>query len=68
MKTTTSEIPIRYAYTRATTYVDASGKAVSIENVRASLPVTVYAEKSGDEMVATRVVVTRAVHPDPYHE
>lgn len=68
VKTTTSEDPIRYAYTRSTTFVDESGKVVSIENVRAGLPVTVYSEKSGGELVATRVVATRAVHPDPYHD
>jgi hypothetical protein len=68
VKATTSGDPVRYAYTRATIYVDEHGKAVSIERLRAGLPVTVYSDKSGTEMVARRVVATRAIHPDPFHD
>ena len=64
----TSGDPVRYAYTDETIYVDEHGKAVSIEKLRAGLPVTVYSDKAGNEMVATRVVATRAVHPDPFHD
>jgi hypothetical protein len=68
VKTTTSGDPVRYAYTKATIYVDEHGKAVSIEELETGLPVTVYSDKSGNEMVAIRVVATRAIHPDPFHD
>jgi hypothetical protein len=68
LRTTTSADPIRYAYTKATTYVDERGKQVAIENVRPGLRVTVYSDKSGNEMVATRVVVARAVPADQFHD
>ena len=68
VKTPTSEDPLCFAYNEATTYVDESGKEVAIANARAGLPVTVYSDKFGDQRVATRVVVTRAVHADPFHD
>ncbi|HEY8155160.1 MAG TPA: hypothetical protein VII72_13620 [Myxococcota bacterium] len=61
VRTTTSSDPISYSYTKTTTYVDEAGKPVSIETVKAGLPVTVYYDKAGNKMVATRVVVTKAV-------
>ena len=64
VRTTTSTDPISYAYTKTTTYVDETGKPVSIETVKAGLPVTVYYDKAGSKMVATRVVVTKAVLAD----
>jgi len=65
VKTTTSADPVSYSYTKTTTYVDESGKPVSIETVKVGLPVTVYYDKSGNKMVATKVVVTKAVLADP---
>jgi len=65
VKTTTSADPVSYSYTKTTTYVDENGKPVSIETVKAGLPVTVYYDKSGNKMVATKVVVTKAVLADP---
>jgi len=64
VKTTTSTDPVSYTYTKTTTYVDETGKPVSIETVKAGLPVTVYYDKAGSKMVATRVVVTKAVLAD----
>ena len=53
--------PIRYSYTKTTTYVDETGAPVSIETVKSGLPVTVYYAKVGDKMVATKVIVRKAV-------
>jgi len=53
--------PVAYHYTRATTYVDETGAPVSIETVKSGLPVTVYYAKEGDGLVASRVVVRKAV-------
>ena len=65
VRTTTSADPISYSYSKTTTYVDENGKPVSIETVKTGLPVTVYYDKSGNKMVATKVVVTKAVMVDP---
>ena len=64
VKTTTSADPISYSYTKTTTYVDENGKPVSIETVKSGLPVTVYYDKSGNKMVATKVVVRKTVLSD----
>jgi len=37
--------------------VDENGNPVSVETVRSGVPVTVYYDRDGDRMVATRVVV-----------
>ena len=61
VRSATSPTPIRYSYSKTTTYVDESGKAVSVETVKSGLPVTVYYTKDGDRMVATKVIVRNAV-------
>lgn len=53
--------PIRYSYSKTTTYVDETGAPVSIETVKSGLPVTVYYMKVGDRMVASKVIVRKAV-------
>lgn len=53
--------PIRYSYTKTTTYVDEAGQPVSIETVKSGLPVTVYYAKVGDRMVVSKVVVRKVV-------
>ena len=53
--------PIRYSYTKSTTYVDETGAPVAVETVKSCLPVTVYYIKEGDRMIANKVVVRRAV-------
>jgi hypothetical protein len=65
VKTTTSPTPITYSYSKTTTYVDDSGKPVSIETVKSGLPVTVYYDQSGDKMMATKVVVRKTTVTDP---
>ena len=59
VKTTTSSDPVSYSYTKTTTYVDEAGNPVSIETVKTGVPVTIYYDKSGNKMVATKVVVTK---------
>lgn len=53
--------PIRYSYTKTTTYVDENGAPVSMELVKSGLPVTVYYTKDGDRMIASKVVVRKKV-------
>ena len=59
VRSETSPEPIRYTYSKTTTYVDESGAPVSMETVKSGLPVTVYYVKDGDRMVANRVVVRK---------
>lgn len=61
IQTETAPEPVRYTYSKTTTYVDQTGAPVSIETVKSGLPVTVYYTKVGDRMVATKVVVRKAV-------
>jgi len=57
--------PLRYSYTKTTTYVDENGAPVSMELVKSGLPVTVFYEKIGGEMVASKVVVRKSVRVSP---
>ena len=61
IRTETAPEPIRYTYSKTTTYVDEAGAPVSIETVKSGLPVTVYYTKVGDKMVATKVIVRKVV-------
>ena len=61
IRSETAPEPIRYSYTKTTTYVDEAGAPVSIETVKSGLPVTVYYIKVGDKMVASKVIVRKAV-------
>ena len=63
--TTTSPAPVRYTYSKSTTYVDENGNPVSVETVRSGLPVTVYYDRDGDQMMATKVVVRKNVDTSP---
>jgi hypothetical protein len=60
VRTESSPQPIRYRYSKTTTYVDEAGNPVSLETVKSGLPVTVYYAKDGDQMIANKVVVRRA--------
>jgi hypothetical protein len=57
IRSETSPEPVRYSYSKSTTYVDESGAPVSMELVKSGLPVTVYYTKASNGMVANRVVV-----------
>lgn len=61
IRSSTSAAPVRYSYTKTTTYVDENGNPVSMSTVRAGVPVTVYYDRTGDQMIASRVVVRQAV-------
>ena len=62
-----SSEPLRYSYTKSTTFVDENGAPVSMALVKSGLPVTIYYTRDGDRLVASRVIVRRhaeAVPPD----
>src|SRR5687767_7274635 len=59
VRTETAPEPIRYSYTKTTTYVDETGAPVTLDVVKSGLPVTVYYSKQGDRMIANKVVVRR---------
>ena len=57
IRSESSPDPLRYSYSKTTTYVDETGAPVSMETVKSGLPVTVYYVKESNGMVANRVVV-----------
>src|SRR5687767_7715893 len=57
VRSETSAHPLRYTYSEKTTYVDAAGNPVTRETLRAGLPVTVHYTKTGDRLIAERVIV-----------
>ena len=59
IRTTPSAAPTTYEFTETTTYVDEAGNPVEVETVKSGVPVTVFYSKSGDKMVATKVVVKK---------
>jgi hypothetical protein len=59
VRSETATDPIRYSYTKSTTYVDETGAPVSRELIKSGLPVTVYYVKQGDRMIANKVVVRK---------
>jgi hypothetical protein len=61
VKSESSPDPVRYSYSKTTTYVDESGAPVSMETVKSGLPVTVYYSREGDRMVASKVIVRKVV-------
>ena len=56
----TSPEPLRYSYSKTTTYVDETGAPVSIDTVKSGLPVTVYYVQDGDRRRVSKVIVRRA--------
>ncbi len=61
IRSETSPEPIRYTYSKSTTYVDETGAPVSLELVKSGLPVTVHYAKEGDRMIASKVIVRKSV-------
>lgn len=57
--------PLRYTYSKTTTYVDEAGAPVTMDTVKSGLPVTVYYTKVGDRLVANRVVVRKTTIATP---
>ena len=69
IKTESSPEPMRYGYSKTTTYVDEDGKPVSSQTVKSGVPVTVYYTKHGKLFTATKVVVRKAqVAPEAIEE
>ena len=59
IKSESAPQPMRYTFNEKTTFVDASGATVSQESIR-NQPVTVYYTKDGDNMMVSKVVVTKS--------
>jgi len=59
IRSETSPEPIRYSYTKTTTYVDDTGAPVTREVIKSGSPVTVHYIKEGDRVIADRVIVHR---------
>jgi len=60
IRSESSPEPIRYSYSKTTTYVDDAGNPVSMEVIKSGLPVTVHYVKEGDRVIARRVIVHRS--------
>jgi hypothetical protein len=63
IRTTTSSMPITYQSNTSTTFVDEQGNPVDVAEIQAGVPVTVYYSKSGDKLVATKVIVKNSTAP-----
>jgi hypothetical protein len=63
IRTTTSSTPITYQSNTSTTFVDEQGNPVDVAVIQAGVPVTVYYSKSGDKLVATKVIVKNGNAP-----
>ena len=63
IRTTTSSMPITYQSNEKTTFVDETGNPVDVAVIQSGVPVTVYYSKSGDKMVATKVIVKSTTPP-----
>lgn len=61
----TATAPLRYTSGSATTYVDEQGQPVSVTTLKSGVPVTVYAIKVGEAMVASKVMVRKVIALDP---
>jgi hypothetical protein len=57
----TAAEPVRYYYTKNTTYVDESGFPVTVESVRYGTPVTVFYTRNGKRNLVSKVVVRTPV-------
>jgi hypothetical protein len=60
LKSETAPAPIRYSVTKQTTYVDEAGAPVVWERVTPGTPISVQYVRTGDRMVASRVIVRKA--------
>ncbi|MES2569776.1 MAG: hypothetical protein V4710_06930, partial [Verrucomicrobiota bacterium] len=63
IRSSTETAPLRYSYTKSTTYVDETGAPVSLDVVRSGLPVTVHYTEAGGQMLASKVIVRRQAAP-----
>jgi hypothetical protein len=65
IRTSPSASPMTYEFTETTTFVDEAGNPVEQTTVTSGVPVTVYYSKSGDKMMATKVVVKKTTTTMP---
>src|SRR5262245_39016657 len=65
IRTAPTSSPLTYQFTETTVYVDEAGNPVDETMVTAGVPVTVYFTKSGDRMVANKVVVKKPSMTEP---
>lgn len=63
--TDSASTPTRYVFSKSTTYVDENGNPVETRMVRSGLPVTVYYDRDGNNLVATKVVVRKSIDAGP---
>lgn len=63
IRSETATEPVRYGFTKTTTYVDELGRPVSISEIRTGIPATVEYARMGKELVASRVIVRRTPAP-----
>jgi hypothetical protein len=64
-RSTESEAPTKYYYTKSTTVVDPEGRTVEWSAIRPNLPVTYTYVREGDRMVVSKVVLQK---PLSYYE
>jgi len=57
LRSQTSTEPVRYTYSKTTTVVDQNGAPVDISVIKTGVPVQVYYDQDGDQMVARKIVV-----------
>jgi len=57
VRSETSPEPIRYSYSKTTTYVDDAGVPVAREIIKSGVPVTIHYVREGDRVIANRVIV-----------
>jgi hypothetical protein len=58
-RTTPAAEPVRYYYTKETTFVDPTGRTVAVSDIRPDLPATVYYINEGNRMIVRKVVLSR---------
>lgn len=61
VKSQESPDPLSYTSSKTTTYVDENGQPVSVETVKSGVPVTVYYTKVGNRLIASKVMVRKAM-------
>ena len=61
VRTDNATQPVTYTYRQSTVYVDENGNPVSMDVVKSGALVTVYYQKEGDDLVASKVVVRQTV-------
>jgi len=57
LRSESSPEPMRYTFSKKTTFVDDAGNTVSTETIR-NRPVTIYTTREGDRLTVSKVIVT----------